>query len=204
MIEWLKNFYFLFPACNVTTSLLQSFYCHLLSSTIIGWVIPAESHLSKVTLEREREGRSFHSCLHLLWDITTYAGSSVDVLVISHQGITSQNSPLLSLESLSESVYWIYPDPCQGGFHLAIYQDLRPKKSHYGADTRIQMPKEVKIYTFVHELWEFSEHNAKRRPVHGVVSQARVDEVGHLLGGEDRQATFLLVKALFLYKSCKK
>lgn len=60
--------------------------------------------------------------------------------------------------------------------------------------------RKEKIYTFVHELREFSEHNAKRWPVHGVVSQTRVDEIWHLLGGEGRQASFLLVKALFLYK----
>lgn len=42
--------------------------------------------------------------------------------------MTSQNSPPLSLEALSESVYGIYPDPCQGGFHLVIYQDLQLKK----------------------------------------------------------------------------
>lgn len=205
MIEWLKNFYFLYPARNVTTFLLQGFYCHMLSSTIIGCVIHAESHLSKVTLEREQNGNhstvvftflQHHHIRRLICGCSCYCTQ-----MTLRNYLTELTSP--KSWSTFRKRLWNITWPVSGRVSLGdISRSAIKKKSlwHWYKNTNIK--RKEKIYTFVHELREFSEHNAKRQPVHGVVSQACVDEVGHLLGGEDRQASFLLVKALFLYKGC--
>lgn len=133
MIKWLKNFYFLYPALSVATFMFQCLYCHKLSSTIIGWVVQIENHLSKVTLEREQEAGHY--------SMATYMGI---FLAISYRitpwnyltALTFPNSFFIFRKRLWNILWPVYGRVLLGDISGSVTQKKLPKYQNKNANMR--------------------------------------------------------------------